>query len=148
MKDVEEGRSLPVPEHLKNKHLKVAEGGGEEKAYLYPHDFKGHYVEQVYVPTSAVYYEPAPCGYELTIGQRMAGKTQGAETGKSESCNGFHERGCQNGEKGHPVRDARAAQGDGCGLDRVGKRGDRPARGRTGRLSGVAGGVPFRGAAR
>jgi putative ATPase len=85
MKDVEEGRSLPVPEHLKNKHLKVAEGGGEEKAYLYPHDFKGHYVEQVYVPTSAVYYEPAPCGYELTIGQRMAGKTQGAETGKSES---------------------------------------------------------------
>lgn len=75
MKDVEEGRSLPVPEHLKNKHLNVTEGGGEKKAYLYPHDFKGHYVEQAYVPTSAMYYDPAPCGYELTIRQRMDGKT-------------------------------------------------------------------------
>lgn len=70
--DVEQGRSLPVPEHLKNKHLNVTEGGCPDKAYIYPHDYKGHYVEQEYVPTTAVYYEPVPSGYELTIGQRMA----------------------------------------------------------------------------
>ncbi len=71
MKDVEDGRSLPVPEHLKNKHLKVADGGGEAAPYRYPHDYQGQYVQQDYVPTDAVYYEPVPSGYELTIRQRM-----------------------------------------------------------------------------
>ncbi len=74
--DVEEGRSLPVPEHLKNKHVKVAAGGGEVRPYVYPHDFKGHYVEQEYVPAAVVYYTPAHCGYEMTIAQRM--KTLGS----------------------------------------------------------------------
>jgi len=71
LKDVEQGRSLPVPAHLKNKRLKVTEGGDEAGAYVYPHDYKGHYVEQEYVPTTAVYYEPDGSGYEATIARRM-----------------------------------------------------------------------------
>ncbi len=71
LKDVEQGRSLAVPGHLKNKRLKVTEGGDEAGAYIYPHDYKGHYVEQQYVPTTTVYYEPGESGYEATIARRM-----------------------------------------------------------------------------
>ncbi len=78
LKDVESGRSLPVPEHLKNKHLKVADGGEAVAAYRYPHDYKGQYVEQTYVPTSAVYYEPVAGGYEETIARRMRENQGGA----------------------------------------------------------------------
>lgn len=72
LKDVEAGRVLPVPEHLKNKHLKTADGAKSSKGYDYPHAHKGHHVEQEYVPTSAVYYEPSSEGYELTIQKRMS----------------------------------------------------------------------------
>jgi putative ATPase len=71
LKDVEQGRSLNVPTHLKNKRVRVKEGDDGAGAYVYPHDYKGHFVEQEYVPTSTVYYEPAESGYEATIAQRM-----------------------------------------------------------------------------
>jgi putative ATPase len=72
LKDVESGRVLPVPEHLKNKHVKkVDESGEKNERYVYPHDYKGHHIEQEYVPTTAVYYEPVAAGYEVTIGKRM-----------------------------------------------------------------------------
>ena len=69
--DVRNGRTLPVPEHLKNVHVK-AEGKEASAAYLYPHDFKGHHVEQIYAPTSARYYKPDGAGYEDIIRKRMA----------------------------------------------------------------------------
>ncbi len=79
LKDVEQGRSLAVPGHLKNKRLKVTEGGDEAGAYIYPHDYDGHYVEQQYVPTTTVYYEPGESGYEATIAQRMKGMRGGGD---------------------------------------------------------------------
>jgi putative ATPase len=72
LKDVEAGRVLPVPEHLKNLHLKTADETAPPKGYAYPHEFKGHHVKQEYIPTASVYYEPSEEGYELTIGKRMA----------------------------------------------------------------------------
>ena len=72
LNDVEAGRVLPVPEHLKNLHLKTADDAAPAKGYAYPHEFKGHHVKQEYIPTSSVYYEPSEEGYELTIGKRMA----------------------------------------------------------------------------
>lgn len=72
IKDVENGRVLPVPEHLKNKHLDTAnEKDAPAKNYVYPHNEKGHHVEQEYVPTTARYYIPAEQGYEITISKRM-----------------------------------------------------------------------------
>ena len=71
MKDVEKGRVLPVPEHLKNIKLKTA--GAEENGneYVYPHDYAEGYVQQEYVPTTATYYDPVDSGYEETIAKRM-----------------------------------------------------------------------------
>jgi len=71
-KDVSEGRSLPVPEHLKNVHLRTAESGEPAPGYRYPHDFSGHFVDQEYAPTSARYYEPSDQGYEEVIAKRLA----------------------------------------------------------------------------
>lgn len=68
--DVRKGRVLPVPEHLKNVHVRAA-GKAEPRPYLYPHDFAGHHVDQMYIPTSAKYYKPGDLGYEEVISRRM-----------------------------------------------------------------------------
>ncbi len=70
-RDIEKGRSLPVPAHLKNVHVQTAEGQSPAPAYQYPHDFRDHYVEQQYIPTTAVYYEMTDQGYEATLSKRM-----------------------------------------------------------------------------
>ncbi len=68
--DVKEGRTLPVPKHLRD-------GGpvGRKKlgytGYKYAHQYEGHFVDQEYVPTSKTYYEPGKQGYEETIRKRM-----------------------------------------------------------------------------
>jgi putative ATPase len=72
MADVEQGRVLPVPRHLRNLKARRDGEGADEVSYRYPHDFAGQFVEQEYVPTSAVYYVPAGQGYEDTIARRMA----------------------------------------------------------------------------
>jgi putative ATPase len=71
LEDVEQGRVLPVPMHLRSASYKGAERLGHQ-GYQYAHDFEGHFVPQEYAPTSAVYYEPTKEGYEETIGKRMA----------------------------------------------------------------------------
>jgi len=71
MTDVEQGRVLPVPKHLRDTHYAGAERLGHT-GYQYAHEFEGHYVAQDYLPTSATYYEPTREGYEEIIGKRMA----------------------------------------------------------------------------
>lgn len=72
MADVEQGRVLPVPRHLRNLKARRDGEAGAEESYRYPHDFAGQFVDQEYVPTTAVYYAPAGQGYEDTIARRMA----------------------------------------------------------------------------
>ena len=72
MADIKEGRVLPVPRHLRDSsHKKAAETFGH-KGYKYAHDYEGHVVDQEYVPTSKVYYEPTEEGYEKRIRERLA----------------------------------------------------------------------------
>lgn len=52
-----------VPEHLRKTGYK----GPEEKGYLYPHDFPGHYVPQEYMPVRKKFYFPSDSGYEKKI---------------------------------------------------------------------------------
>lgn len=63
-KDVEEGRSLEVPMHLKDTHYKGAERLGRGEGYKYAHDFEGHHVAQEYLTESRRYYLPTEQGYE------------------------------------------------------------------------------------
>ena len=71
LKDVAENRVLPVPLHLRDASYSGARRLGHE-GYQYAHDGEGHFVDQAYIPTDAVYYEPTDQGYEDTIAKRMA----------------------------------------------------------------------------
>ncbi len=68
LNDIENGRTLPVPKHLQNG---PKPDKGTQK-YKYAHNGKGHFVDQEYVPTEKVYYQPTDQGYEETIGRRLA----------------------------------------------------------------------------
>ena len=70
MADVRSGRVQPVPEHLKNVHVK-AEGKDKAPEYLYPHNYNGTAVEQAYLTVPKRYYRPKASGYEDTIAKRL-----------------------------------------------------------------------------
>ena len=72
MKDVREGRTLPVPTHLRDKRSMSGGDGDRGKSYEYPHDHAGGWVEQEYVPTAAEYYRPTERGFEAQIKARLA----------------------------------------------------------------------------
>ena len=73
--DIErEGKSFPVPVHLKDSHYRDASKYGFGKDYKYPHEFQGHYVEQNYLPDELkrrIYYEPDGQGKEAEIKERL-----------------------------------------------------------------------------
>ncbi|MDP8252821.1 MAG: replication-associated recombination protein A [Candidatus Kaelpia aquatica] len=65
--DIEGGRVLEVPGHLKDSHYKGAEKLGHGKDYKYPHSYKDGWVEQDYLPKNVSYYLPKNIGYEKKI---------------------------------------------------------------------------------
>ena len=75
MADVEKGRTLAVPEHLRTKtrkKLAAASGTESEKMrYLYSHDYEGGYVPQAYLPEGRIYYHAGENGLEKRIKERM-----------------------------------------------------------------------------
>ncbi len=68
--DIRDGRTLPVPKHLRDGTYRGAAQLGHQ-GYQYAHDFEGHVVDQEYVPTSKHYYQPTSEGYEQRIRQRL-----------------------------------------------------------------------------
>lgn len=70
-KDVKEGRTLPVPKHLRDSHYKGSKQFGHV-GYQYAHDGEGGWVDQEYVPADVTYYTPTDRGFEATIRERMA----------------------------------------------------------------------------
>ncbi len=69
--DVRDGRTLPVPKPLRGTGYRGAARLGHT-GYAYAHDHAGHFVDQEYVPTDAVYYEPVAAGYEEIMARRLA----------------------------------------------------------------------------
>jgi putative ATPase len=71
-KDVKEGRTLPVPKHLRDSHYQGSKQFGHGVGYQYAHDGEGGWVDQEYVPADVTYYTPTDRGFEATIRERMA----------------------------------------------------------------------------
>jgi putative ATPase len=69
--DVEQGRTLEVPQHLKDTHYKGSARLGHGKGYKYAHDFEGHVVDQEHLPERRQYYEPGDQGFEIKVRERM-----------------------------------------------------------------------------
>ncbi len=66
-KDVREGRTLPVPIHLRDTHYQGSRRLGHGEGYEYPHDHPGGMVAQDYLGVDRVYYEPTDRGAEATL---------------------------------------------------------------------------------
>lgn len=69
--DVEEGRTLAVPKHLRNAAYEGAEELGHG-GYDYAHDAQDGITGQSHTGGETTYYEPTNQGYEATLGQRLA----------------------------------------------------------------------------
>jgi len=71
LEDVKQGRTLPVPMHLRDSHYKGAKTLGNGAGYLYPHDFDGGFVPQRCLEGGRQYYDPTSNGLEGRIKERM-----------------------------------------------------------------------------
>jgi putative ATPase len=69
--DVQEGRTLPVPAHLRDNHYSGSKELGHGEGYKYSHDHDGGWVDQEYLTDVRRYYEPTDRGFEAVIRQRM-----------------------------------------------------------------------------
>ncbi len=73
--DIEkQGKSYPVPLHLKSARYKTARKFGVGVGYKYPHSYPGHFVKQAYLPkelSASIYYEPGNEGLEKIIKDRL-----------------------------------------------------------------------------
>jgi putative ATPase len=71
LEDVKSGRTLPVPQHLRDAHYQGAKRLGHGKGYKYAHDFPEHYVAQDYLGEAKRYYRPSDQGIEKKIKERV-----------------------------------------------------------------------------
>jgi len=67
LSDVEEGRTLEVPKHLRVGSYLGAKQLGHGQNYKYAHNYPGHFVKQEYIPAKRKYYLPTAIGYEKKI---------------------------------------------------------------------------------
>ena len=70
-KDVKEGRTLPVPKHLRDSHYRGAATFGHGEGYEYSHDYEDAIADQEYLPEERRYYEPTDRGFEAEIRRRL-----------------------------------------------------------------------------
>ncbi|HEY0548328.1 MAG TPA: replication-associated recombination protein A [Verrucomicrobiae bacterium] len=69
--DVKSGRTLAVPQHLRDAHYKGAERLGHGEGYKYSHDAPEHFAPQDYLGAFKRYYEPTDQGVEKKIKERV-----------------------------------------------------------------------------
>jgi putative ATPase len=69
--DVRTGRTLAVPEHLRDAHYQGAKRLGHGEGYQYAHDHPDHFVPQDYLGAARRYYEPSEQGLERAIKARV-----------------------------------------------------------------------------
>ena len=70
MADIRSNAVQPVPEHLKNKHVRAI-GSNDVTEYKYPHNFANHFVSQPYLSIQKNYYRPTDQGFEISINRHL-----------------------------------------------------------------------------
>jgi putative ATPase len=69
--DVQKERTQPVPRPLRDANYPGATKLGHGAGYKYPHNYKGQWVAQEYMPEAKLYYEPKEVGLEAEIKRRL-----------------------------------------------------------------------------
>lgn len=70
--DVRKGRTLEVPDHLKDAHYAGAKKLGHGEGYKYAHSYEGGVVGQDHLGEARKFYEPGDQGTEKKIKDRLA----------------------------------------------------------------------------
>ena len=71
LQDVRSGRTLPVPNHLRDASYGGAARLGHGQGYQYAHDHPGHFVPQDYLGADRRFYAPTEQGVERRIKERL-----------------------------------------------------------------------------
>ena len=71
-RDVREGRTTPVPMHLRDKHYSGAKRLGHGEGYQYAHDAEDGVAAQEYLGVERTYYTPVDRGFEAELAERLA----------------------------------------------------------------------------
>ena len=71
MADVREGRTTPVPRHLRDGHYAGAKRLDHAQGYKYAHDSPTGFVDQDYLGVDKQFYDPTDRGYEQRIAQYL-----------------------------------------------------------------------------
>ena len=68
-KDIQQGQTAPVPDHLRDAHYPGAKKLGRGQSYQYPHALPEGYAAQDYLPPhfAKKYYQPTDRGHEAVI---------------------------------------------------------------------------------
>lgn len=90
MKDVEEGRTLPIPVFIKDTNVRKAgelsagsaPGAGQGQAYVYSHDAPNALSGQEYLAVDKDYFRPTDRGHEKTMQQWMEMLRHARETAR------------------------------------------------------------------
>jgi len=69
-KDIQEGRLIPVPRHLRDSHYSGSEALGHT-GYQYAHDSENGIVAQEYLGVEKEYYKPTQRGFEAELARRL-----------------------------------------------------------------------------
>jgi putative ATPase len=83
--DVRSGRTIAVPEHLRDSHYAGAKKLGHGAGYQYAHDNPGHFVAQEYLGVDKKYYEPTDQGVEKKIKERVENWRAKFKTAKKDN---------------------------------------------------------------
>jgi putative ATPase len=70
-KEVQEGVTLAVPRHLRDKSSKRSASAFGHEGYKYSHDYDDAYMPQAYLTEGRRYYEPGQQGYEKRVKERL-----------------------------------------------------------------------------
>ncbi|HEX3999859.1 MAG TPA: replication-associated recombination protein A [Pirellulales bacterium] len=70
--DVREGRLLPVPVHLRDRHYPGAKRLGHGEGYEYAHNAEDAVAAQDYLGVEREYYRPVDRGFERELAERLA----------------------------------------------------------------------------
>jgi putative ATPase len=70
-RDVAEGRLLPVPVHLRDRHYAGADRLGHGQGYVYAHDAADGVAAQDYLGVEREYYRPVQRGFEVELVARL-----------------------------------------------------------------------------
>lgn len=81
--DIQEGRTVPVPRHLRDAHYQGAKRLGNGTDYQYSHDAEDGVAAQDYLGVDREYYHPTDRGFERELGERLEVIREKLRGGKS-----------------------------------------------------------------